>query len=84
MAAPVARAADDEASMRSVFAAGKRILRRRDQRHSVLQPRHVGIAASLAEDEAGIAPLRVEIAAAIQRFRRFDAGLFQLSGHCGP
>src|ERR1700733_742606 len=59
----VAHAADDEASMRGAFAAGKPIFRRSDQRHRIFEATRVRIAAGLAEDEAGMAPERGAVAA---------------------
>src|ERR1700733_11918150 len=59
----VAHAADDEASMRGAFAAGKPIFRRGDQRDRLFEASHIRIAAGLAEDEAGMAPERGAVAA---------------------
>ena len=83
-AARVAGAADDEASMRGAFAAGKRIFRRRDQRHRLFEAGHIGIAAGLAEDELWVSPERGEVAAAGQPRRRLDARLGQPRGNRRP
>ncbi len=83
-AARVVQTSNDEASVRGAFAAGKRIVRRRDQPHQIFEFGHIGIAACLTEDEAGMSPERGEVASSRQTCRRLNAGVVEPREDRGP